>query len=120
MLGDVVAILVDNERGSTGVQFLKYRSPGRLFAVFEHPLDNSTTIWMCGQTLHLSDEGIDDKLYVLGWHPLDSFLYDVVTVLVFDASQNMLFELLYQRGLLVGKDVLQCLRKSAINGLESG
>lgn len=74
---------------------------------------------MCGQALHLAGEGIDDELYVLGRHPLDSLLHNVVTVLVFDASQNVLLELFHQGRLLVGKDVLQGLGRSVIDDVKN-
>lgn len=96
VLCNVVAVLVDNERGRTGMQFLEHRSPGRLCAVLKHTLDDSAAIWMCSQALHLSSERIDDELYVLGRHPLDSLLYNVITVLIFDAPQHVLLKLFHQ------------------------
>lgn len=86
--------------------------------MLEHTLDDSAAIWMRGQALHLSGERIDDELYVLSRHPLDRFLYHVIAVLVFHASQNVLLELLHQGRLLISEDVLQCLRKSVIGGVD--
>jgi len=37
---------------------------------------------------------MDDELYMFGGDPLDGFLDDMVTVLVFDTREDMLFKLL--------------------------
>jgi len=63
-------------------------------AVLQDPLNDSTTIRMGGENVDLSSESFDDELNVLSWHTFDSFLHDVVAVLVLDTLQNIDLQLL--------------------------
>ena len=67
---------------------------------------------MSSQTLDLTCEGIENELYVFGGHTFDGFLYDMIPVLIFDASQDVVLELLDKLRLLVGKYVFEGLRRS--------
>jgi hypothetical protein len=49
---------------------------------------------MGGENVDLSSESFDDELNVLSWHTFDSFLHDVVAVLVLDTLQNINLQLL--------------------------
>ena len=86
---------------SFSVQFLQDKSPIWLRDFLEHPLDHTTAVWMHRKRAHLSPERLDDELDVLHRHPFNGLLDDVVAILVFDASHNILFELLDQHCLLV-------------------
>ena len=63
-------------------------------AVLQDSLNDSTTIRMGGENVDLSSESFDDELNVLSWHTFDSFLHDVVAVLVLDTFQNIDLQLL--------------------------
>ena len=67
---------------------------------------------MRGQSLHLSCEGIDDELYMLGRNPLNRLLDYMIAVLVFDAPENVFLQFFDQCCLLVGQNVLQRLGSS--------
>lgn len=63
-------------------------------AVLQDSLNDPTTIRMGGENVDLSSESFDDELNVLSWHTFDSFLHDVVAVLVLDTLQNINLQLL--------------------------
>lgn len=65
MLNHVIPKLVGDELGRAGMQLGKNLLPIHPFAVFEHPLDDSASIRMGGELLHVPDEGIDDEAYML-------------------------------------------------------
>ena len=94
MLSDIVAELIHDQRCCASVQLLENGRSGRFFAVFKHPLDDTTAIRMCRKSLHLSCESVDDELDVLSWDPLDGLLYNMISILILDASQNVFFQLL--------------------------
>lgn len=73
--------------------------------MFEHTLYDTATIGMSSQALDLPGKGIDDKLDVLRGYTLDCLLDDVIAVLIFDALEDLVFQFLYQRRLLVGQDM---------------
>ena len=102
MLRDVVTILIDDQCWSTSVEFLQDRRSGGLFAVFEHTLDDTAAIRMSSQALDLSSKGVDDELDVLGGYTFDSFLNDMISILIFDALEDLVLQFLRQRRLLVG------------------
>ena len=70
------------------------------------------------QALHRSCEGIDDELYVLGWHPFNSLLNHMISVLVLYAFEHVVFELFDQLRLLVGQDMFERLDLSI--GVQKG
>lgn len=81
--------------------------------MFEHALYDTATVRMSSQTLNLSSKGVDDELDVLCRYTLDSFLNDVITVLIFDALENLMLQFLHQGRLLVGQNMFNGLYKSA-------
>ena len=64
----------------------------RLFAVLEASLDDSATISMNTQVLDLTSKCLEHKRYVVGVASLDGLLDNVVSVLILDASQDILFQ----------------------------
>jgi hypothetical protein len=59
------------------------------FAVLQYPLNNSTPVRMRGENVHLALEGFDDELNVLSWDPLNSFLHNVIAILILNTLQNI-------------------------------
>lgn len=94
MLSDIIAILICDEHRRTLVQLLQNSDLIMRLAVLQDPLNDSTTIRMGGENVDLSSESFDDELNVLSWHTFDSFLHDVVAVLVLDTLQNINLQLL--------------------------
>ena len=66
------------------------------------------------KTGDLADQRVQDELDVFGRNPFDGFLDDMITILIFDALEHFMFELLDQLRLLVGQNVLECLSSSAL------
>lgn len=61
-------------------------------AILEASLDDSTSISVNTQMLDLAGEGLENKRYVFGVATLDGLLDDVVSILILDASQDILFQ----------------------------
>lgn len=70
--------------------------------MLEHSLDYTTTVGMGGKSVDLIIECLDDELYMFGRDPLDSFLDNVISILVFDAFQDMAIQFFDQCCLLLG------------------
>lgn len=109
MLRHIVAVLIDDQGGSACVKFVQHGGSGGFFAVFQHALNNATTIGMHGQAMHLTGECIDDELNVDGRNPLDGLLYHMIAILVLDAFKHILFEFSNQLRLLIGQNMFQSL-----------
>lgn len=77
--------------------------------MLQHTLNNPTAIRMCCQTMYLSGERVNNELDMFCRDSLDSLLNNMITVLVLDTFEHMVFELFDQKSLLIGKDVLQSL-----------
>lgn len=114
MLDHVVTKLVRNKRGGTDVQFTKDRFTVIFLAMFKHPLDHTAAVGMCRKSVDLALERVDDKLDILRRNPLDSFLDNVVTVLISHALENMVLKFFDHRSLLVRKDVFQGLQSQYV------
>lgn len=89
VLRHVVSVLILDKCIGADVKFLQKRSLCSLVAVFEHSLDHAATIRMRGKSMDLTVECLDDKLYMLSRNPFNSLLDYVVSVLIFDAFQDM-------------------------------
>ena len=109
MLCHIIAVLIDDQGRSACVKFVQHGGPGGFFAVFQHALNDSTTIRMHGQAVHLAGKCVDDELNMHRRNPLDGFLYDMIAVLIFDAFEHMLFEFSNQLRLLIGQNMLKSL-----------
>lgn len=77
--------------------------------MFQHPLYDSTTIRVDGETLNVPRETVEDELYMLGRYSFDGFLDHVISILILDAFQYVVFEFLDQLCLLICQDVLKSL-----------
>ena len=107
MLCHIIAVLIDDQGRSASVKFVQHGGPGGFFAVFQHALNDSTTIRMHGQAVHLACKCVDDELNMHRRNPLDGLLYDMIAVLIFDAFEHMLFEFSNQLRLLIGQNMLK-------------
>ena len=114
MLSDIIAILIGNEVCTTSVEFLEDRIACIVFAMFEHPLDDSTSVGMSCKCCDLAGERIDDELDMLSRYSFDGFLDDVIAILVFDASENTVLKLLDKAGLLIGENMFESLQGGQI------
>ena len=85
LLHDIVAELVLDERGATGVELAEEGGLSLFPAVLKHSLDDATAVGMGGQAVYLSDKGVEDEPNVLQGDPLDGFLDDMVSILILDA-----------------------------------
>ena len=94
------------------MQFVEYSSLVLRLAVFQNPLDDSASIWVGSKDVNLAPEGFDDELNVLCWYSFDSFLHDVIAILIFDTLENIRLELCDEFCLLVCKDMFECLYRS--------
>lgn len=109
MLDNIVSILVLHKRDGAAQQLLEDGSGLLLVAVFQNPLDNSASVWVSCEGVHLSGEGIHDELDEMRWYFLDALLDDVVAVLVLDALHYIALEFLDELSLLVYLNNLKCL-----------
>ena len=107
VLDNVVAVLILYELVGGRVELLKYalRLLGR--AMFENALDDSAAVRMGAQRVHLAGKGADDKLKGTWLHALDALLYDMITILVFHALENVAIEFTHDLLLLLRSDRLQ-------------
>lgn len=62
--------------------------------------------------MNLVGECIEDKVNVLGFAALNGLLDNMVSVLVFDATRDIVLEFPDQSSLLVVEDVVECLFRS--------
>jgi hypothetical protein len=83
------------------------------FAVFQYPLDNPAAIRVSGKNVDLASEGFDDKLDVFSRDTLDSFLDNVVAILIFHALEDIGLELFNKFGLLIGENMFESLETLA-------
>lgn len=90
MLCDVVAILIADEVLCATVELLKNCRPSRLDTMFQHALDDPTAIRMLRKLVDLAGKSIDDELYMLCRYTLNCLLYDMIPILIFDASHDLL------------------------------
>lgn len=63
-----------------------------LLAVLQASLYDSAAISVDTQMLNLTSKGLEHKRYIFGVATLDGLLDDMVSVLVLDASQYILFQ----------------------------
>ena len=61
--------------------------------MFKHSLNDSTSIRVCGQRVHLASKGVEDEGNVFGGYSFDGFLDHMIAVLILDAFQNIGFKL---------------------------
>jgi len=78
------------------MQFLQDEGSGGLFAMLKHTLNDAAAVWMSSQALDLASECIDDELYVFCGYALDSFLDDVIAILILDTLEDLILEFLDQ------------------------
>ena len=64
---------------------------------------------MSRQFLNVAGEGVDDELYMFSGYSLESFLNDMISILILDAFENVVLKFPNQLRLLVGQNVFQSL-----------
>lgn len=79
--------------------------------MLKNTLNDPTAVRMRSELEDFVRERLDDKLRKMNL--LDDFLDDVISVLIFDALQNMPVQLLHQSSLLLRLNELQCLLNDA-------
>jgi hypothetical protein len=92
MLCHVVAERVTNQGGHAVVQLGKDSLSCHFLAILKASLDDPTSISVNTQMLDLTGKGLENKGYVFGVATLDGLLDDVVSILILDASQDILFQ----------------------------
>ena len=97
MLDHIVAVLVLDESLDVSVELLQDGVGLVARAVLQDPLDDPAAVWMCGEVVHLTSEGVNDELEPGGLHRLDTFLNHVVSVLVFHTLENIAVQFLAGR-----------------------
>jgi hypothetical protein len=100
------------------MQFSKDGLSCHLFAVLEASLNDSASIRMYTQMLNLTSESLENKRNVVSVATLDGLLDDMVSVLVLDTSQDVLFQFANQRCLLIIENMLESLIRS-VSGVKS-
>jgi hypothetical protein len=118
MLCHVIAEGVTNQGGHAVMQFSKDGLSCHLFAVLEASLNDSASIRMYTQMLNLTSESLENKRNVVSVATLDGLLDDMVSVLVLDTSQDVLFQFANQRCLLIIENMLESLIRS-VSGVKS-
>lgn len=118
VLHHVVAVLVDNQRRSRGVDFLEHRSASMLLTILQHALYDPTAILVGRQFLNVTSEGVDNELNMFGGYPLESFLNHMVSILILHALENAVLKFPNQLRLLVGQNMFQSLRRLARSAIE--
>lgn len=93
------------------MEFSKDKLSFRFFTVLQHPLNDTASIRMCSETVDLALESIDDELDVLRRDSFDSFLDNMVAILVSHTLKNMMFKFFNHGCLLVSQDMFQCLSR---------
>lgn len=78
--------------------------------MLQHSLNNAAAVGMCTEFLHSSMESVDNELYMFSWNPFDGLLYHMVTILVLDASMDIVLKLSDKSRLLVGQYVFKSLK----------
>lgn len=109
MLSNIIAERVSNQSGHTVVQLCENGLTCRVLAVFQAPLNHAASVGMDTEMLNLASESLEDERDVVGVTTLDGFLNDVISVLVLDAPQNVLFQLADKRSLLIIQNMLESL-----------
>ena len=104
MLCDVVAKAV--------VQLCQDCLSCHIFAILKTSLNDSASIGVDTEVLDLASESLEDERYVFGVATFDGLLDDVVSVLVFDASQDILLQFANERSLLIVEYMFESLVKS--------
>lgn len=77
--------------------------------MFETSLYDTTSICVNAQGMDLVCKGVEDEVDVLGFTALDSFLDDMIPILILDASDHLFLEFADQSCLLIVEDVVQSL-----------
>lgn len=91
------------------MQLFKHRCLVFVRTVFKHALDDTAAIWVAGKGMDLALEGLEDESDVLHWDSFDSFLNDVVTVLVLDTLENIWLKLFDELSLLISQYMFESL-----------
>jgi hypothetical protein len=107
MLDDIVSVGIGDEHGGTLMQLFENIGLVVRFAIFKNPLDDSAAVWMACQDMDLASKGFDDKLDMFSWNTLDSFLNNVVSILIFHALENISLKFCDKLSLLVSENMLE-------------
>lgn len=70
-------------------------------------LDDTAAICVDAERVDLVGESAKDEVNILGFATFDSFLNDMVAILVLDASYDVVFEFSNKCSLLIIEDVIE-------------
>ena len=93
VLSHVVSVLVNNQVGSTYMQFFQYVRLRRFMAILQHALNDPTAIWMRREMVNLVRESVDDKRNMLRRNSLNGLLDHMIPILILDALEYLVLEL---------------------------
>ena len=89
VLHHIVTVLVDDQRRSWGVDFLKHCRASVLLAILQHALYDPAAILVGRQFLNVTSEGVDDELDMFSGYSLESFLDHMVPILILDTFEDV-------------------------------
>lgn len=91
------------------MQFLEDSFLIARLTVLQNTLDHSASIRVSCENVNLTPKCFNDKLNMFSGNTLNSFLNNVITVLIFDALEDVRLEFLDKFSLLVGQDMFESL-----------
>lgn len=77
--------------------------------MLQNPLNNPTPVGMTRNSRNLTFERINNELHLFRRNRLNRLLYNMVPILILDATQRIPLQFFDESSLLVGKDMFQCL-----------
>lgn len=89
MLDHIIAVLILNELIGSSVQLLQDTLSLFRGAMLENTLYHSATVGMSAQGINLAGESSDYELQCPWFDALDAFLHNVISILIFNAFQNV-------------------------------
>ena len=98
-----LTILILNEILQFVVQNVQNRSRLRFFAVLEYALNHSATVRMSREREDLLGHIAYDEFDAFTGTAFDAFLYDMIAILIFDAFDDVAFELARNLHLILGR-----------------
>jgi hypothetical protein len=88
MLDHIISKLVFCQRVDVYKNLFEYRSALELVTILQNALDHSAAISMDAELIHILSHGLYHKIDDLSWHFFDTFLNDMIPILVIDAFND--------------------------------
>lgn len=109
MLNDIVSVLILNQILGVCMQFGKNWCGLFGGAVLENSLDDTASIRMCAECVHLTRECGDDELKCDGFDAFNTFLYHMISILILNTFQYMSVQFTNNLLLLLRWNAFECL-----------